>query len=179
MILISFKKDFIVLDATVFIRTDFPRLIEKYRTSNTFFKTTSGVLFELKDFKSRMNLDLLKESGALIIENPEPSMLKKIKEQITMIDPSTSLSQVDIEVLALASQSTSPLMSNDLEIQNIAIHLKIPLELLGGKKISYKEIWKLKCRSCGRISEIKGQKCPYCSGNLKKIRIQKEKLNSV
>lgn len=170
------KNKCIILDTTVFIRLDFPALIESKDFSHIEFKTVPSIIPELKDFRSKTNFNLMKESGLLKIQEPEAKILHKLIRKIRSIDPQTTLSLVDIDILALTIELNGSLMSNDLKIQNIAAHLGIPIKTLGGKRIDYLERWHLKCRSCGRISEVDSKSCNHCGGHLKKIRMKKKIL---
>ncbi|MFX1285154.1 MAG: NOB1 family endonuclease [Promethearchaeota archaeon] len=169
------KPDIFVLDATAFIGLDFPQL-QKNPESNFF--TTLSVVSELKNFRSRMNLDILKHSGRLQFGIPESNLLKKLKRRIEAIDPQTTLSSTDIEVLALAVQIKGTLISNDLSLQNAALHFKIPIKVISGKKITFLREWQLKCTGCGKIVKDLQQICPICGGFLKRVPIEPAKPKS-
>ena len=163
----------LVLDTTAFIRLDFPLL----QTTNAQFYTTPGVMSELKDSKSRMNLDVLKYSDRLKLNSPLNKLVKELEKRIQMIDPLTTLSQVDIEVLALTLQVKGSLVSNDLNLQNTALQLNIPVKVISGKKITDLRKWQLKCRSCGQEYKDPEDICLICGGSLKRVLIEKTKLN--
>lgn len=166
MNLTSLEPKIFVLDATAFIGLDFPKL--QSITDATFF-TTSNVVSELKDFRSRTNLDILKHTGRLKFNTPRKKLLHEVKKQIEVIDPQTTLSSVDIDVLALTLQMKGTLISNDLRLQNAAMHFDIPVKVVSGKKISFPRKWQLKCASCGKIFEESVQTCTFCGGILKKV----------
>ena len=63
------KPNIFVLDSTVFIGLDFPFLQE---WKNAIFFTTSTVVSELKDIRSKMNYDILRQSGNLRLNDPYP-----------------------------------------------------------------------------------------------------------
>ena len=169
------EPNILVLDATAFIRLDFPQL---QSTNNTIFFTTQSVVSELKDSRSRMNLDILKYSGRLKFSFPQNKIIKELEKQIYSIDPQTSLSYVDIEVLALTLQLEGALVSNDLNLQNVALHLNIPIKVVSGKKILELRKWQLKCKSCGRKINDAIVNCPFCGGMLKRVLIETTKLNT-
>lgn len=162
----------LVLDATAFIRMDFPQL---QTMNNTVFFTTQSVASELKDSRSRMNLDILKYSNRLKFSSPRNKLIKELEKRIQLVDPQTTLSHVDIEVLALAHQLKGVLVSNDLSLQNVALHLNIPVKVISGKKISQLRKWLLKCKNCGNKTEEAVEICPTCGGILK--RVLKETTN--
>lgn len=164
-----------ILDATAFIRMDFSQL---QATPNVLFFTTQSVGLELKDFRSRMNLDSLRYSGRLKFSNPQDKIIQELKKQIQKVDPQTTLSSTDIEVLALAIQLKGTLISNDLNLQNAAYHFKIPIKVLSGKKIVSPRKWQLKCQGCGKLSNDTFQICPNCGGSLKRVQIKPVNLDS-
>jgi len=169
----AIKPSIFVLDATAFIRLDFPLL----QTTNALFYTTPGVMSELKDLKSRTNLDVLRYSDRLKFSFPQNELIEQLEKRIQLIDPQTTLSQVDIEVLALTLQLKGSLVSNDLNLQNAALHLNIPIKVVSGKKITHLREWRLKCKSCGKVIKDTVEICPICGGNLKRFLIKKTKLN--
>ncbi|MFX1507994.1 MAG: NOB1 family endonuclease [Promethearchaeota archaeon] len=164
----------LVLDATAFIGLDFPKLLS---TSGSFF-TTRGVASELKDSRSKMNLDVLKYSDRLRFSAPQDKLIEEVKKRIHLIDQQTPLSQVDIEVLALALQVNGTLVSNDLSLQNAALHLNIPIKVISGKKITHLRKWQLKCNSCSKVITDDVEVCPFCGGTLNRVLIETTKINS-
>jgi rRNA maturation endonuclease Nob1 len=147
-----------VLDATAFIGLDFP-ILQSIPDVNFF--TTLSVELELKDFRSRMNIDILKSTGRLQFGTPEQNILNELKKQIQVIDPQTPLSPVDLDILAVTYQLNGTLISN-----------------ISGKKITHPRKWQLKCTSCGKIGEIASQTCAFCGGNLKRVSAKTTKLSS-
>ncbi|MFX0122889.1 MAG: NOB1 family endonuclease [Candidatus Hodarchaeota archaeon] len=170
----AFKPDILVLDATAFIRLDFPQL---QAISNVLFFTTQNVVLELKDPRSQMNLDILKYSDRLKVSSPQNKLVKEMEKRIQLIDPQTTLSSTDIEILALTHQLNGTLVSNDLSLQNIALHYNIPVKVVSGKKITFLRKWQLKCKSCGKKTEDTVENCSFCGGILK--RVQKKKPNQI
>ncbi|MFX0173220.1 MAG: NOB1 family endonuclease [Candidatus Hodarchaeota archaeon] len=165
------EQNIYVLDATAFIGFNFPILMEPKVFPNATFFTTSSVASELKDFRSKMNLRSMKESGLLQFNTPNPEILHEITKKIKMIDPQSTLSDVDKDILTLALQLKGILITNDFAVQNIAYFLKIPIKSINGKKITNFRKWQLKCRSCGKNLEIYFQTCPHCGGQLKRRQI--------
>ena len=115
------KNAYLILDTTVFIRLDFPQLIETTEFSNVRFKTVPSILPELKDFRSKTNFNLMKDSGLLEIHEPEFKILQKITQAIKSIEPLTSLSPVDIDILALATELDGTLMSFHVEVSKSSL----------------------------------------------------------
>ena len=155
------------MDSTVFIRIDFPILLNNEKIH---FLTTPDVIDELKDFRSKSNFDLLKQSDKITITTPMLQTLKKVKEQISKVDPRTKLSPADISVLALAFEKECNLVSHDLALQNGASLLKVPIKLFSGKRIRNTYTWSLKCKSCGHLESNSYNNCQNCGGILKRIK---------
>lgn len=164
-----------MLDTTAFIGLDFPQL---QLIPDVIFFSSLSVELELKDFRSRMNMDILKNTGRLQFGTPEKKILNELKKRIQMIDPQTPLSPVDFDVLALTYELNGTLISNDMNLQNAALHLKIPIRVISGKKITHPRKWQLKCTSCGKIEETALQTCAFCGGNLKRVSMKTTKLTS-
>jgi len=160
------KPNIFVLDSTVFIGLDFPFLQE---WKNAIFFTTSMVVSELKDIRSKMNYDILRQSGNLRLNDPYPELLNEIKGRIEKFDPKTILSLIDIEVLVLTLQLKGTLITNDLLLQNAASHLNVPIRVVSGKKIVQTRKWALKCESCGTKADKREIACLHCGGRLKRV----------
>jgi len=162
----AFQKKY-VLDATVFIGYDFQML---QKLENSQFYTTPSIFNELKDFKSRMNFEILQETKQIIISHPDHKDLIIIHKKIEKIDPNTLLSSSDIEILALSWKIGATLITNDYRLQNLAILLNIAINTLSGKKITEIVKWYLKCRNCGQIEKNNTDFCSNCNGELKRIK---------
>ena len=171
----SIKPKIIVLDATAFIGHDFPKLLN---FKKTVFYTTNGVISELKDFRSRMNLEVLKQKSNFIIQQPNPDLKILIENKIWNIDPQTTLSSSDIDILVLASQMEGTLMTNDLALQNIGFHLNIPINVISGKRVTHLHQWVLKCGSCGKKIRRNLINCPECGGKIKRVSVKTFKQKS-
>ncbi len=165
----SIKPKIIILDATAFIGLDFPKLLN---LKNVVFYTTNGVISELKDFRSRMNLEVLKQKKNVYIQNPNLDIKILIENKIWKVDPHTTLSSTDIDILVLASQMEGTLMTNDLALQNIGFHLNIPINVISGKMVTHLHQWGLKCGSCGKKIQEKLINCPECGGKTKRVSIK-------
>ncbi len=81
-----------------------------------------------------------------------------------------SLSNVDVEVLALALQVDGEIVSDDYAIQNVASHLGLKFHPLHQDGIREVRRWKWRCTSCGRYYGKHYPVCPVCGGELKRVR---------
>jgi rRNA maturation endonuclease Nob1 len=155
-----------ILDSTAFIRLDFPIL---QSLENARFFTTPSVKEELKDFRSRMNLDTMLHTNKLTFVSPDPKKIKTITERLRKIDPIRKLSHTDIEILTLAWEENGVLITNDFSIQNAAHQFKIETKVISGKKINFTRRGLLKCTSCNKTYKSREDSCPECGGNLKQV----------
>ncbi len=155
-----------ILDSTAFIRLDFPIL---QNMENSTFITTPSVKGELKDFRSRMNLDTMMHSNRISLISPDPKKTKAMIEKLKTIDPIRKLSHTDIDILTLAWEEKGILITNDLAIQNAALQFGIETKVISGKKIQYTRKGILKCTSCNKTYKIMIDSCPRCGGNLKQV----------
>ncbi len=171
----SIKLNTFILDTTAFIGLDFPVL---QTWQNALFFTTSTVVSELKDIRSKMNLDILIQSGKLKIDSTNQELFKEIKKRIKKIDPQTSLSAVDMDILVLSQQLKGTLITNDLALQNIAYSLNIPTRIISGKKINQVRKWVLKCKNCGKKSDAEEKQCSECGGSFRRVTIKTLMPNS-
>ena len=155
-----------ILDSTAFIRLDFPRI---QSIENATFLSTNSVKEELKDFRSRMNLDTMLHSNKLALISPDPSNIKTMTERLKKVDPIRKLSLTDIEILTLAWEKNGVLITNDFAIQNAALQFKIKTRVVSGKKIKYTRKGILKCTSCNNKFKLQTDSCPDCGGKLKQV----------
>ena len=98
----------------------------------------------------------------------------KIRQAAEKTGDIDRLSPIDMEVLALAVEMDSPLISDDYSIQNVAKVLGIkclPMEQHGIKKVFY---WKYKCRGCGKEYDRKIKECQICGKELRPFRYKSE-----
>ena len=160
-----------ILDATAFIRLDFP-IIQAIEQAT--FLSTSSVKRELKDFRSRMNLETMQHTNKLVLISPDPKNIKLMTERLRKIDPIGNLSSTDVEILTLAWEVNGVLITNDLAVQNAAKHFDIKTHVVSGKKIKYTRKSIMKCTSCNKRFKLRIDYCPECGGNLKQIYTTKK-----
>ena len=162
----NIKTKTFILDSTAFIRLDFPRI---QTIEESTFLTTYSVKEELKDFRSRMNLDTMLLSNKLTLVSPDPNNIKAMTEKLKRVDPIRKLSLTDIEILTLALEENGVLITNDFAIQNAAHQFNIKTQVVSGKKIKYTRKGILKCTSCNKKFKLQTDSCPDCGGKLKQV----------
>jgi UPF0271 protein len=172
------RKRSVVLDTSAFIAGFDPSAIsdaaytvpsvERELTSNsiiyTRFKTAAG-------------------SGKLRVKTPNNVYFSQVEASSTVVGDIRLLSEVDIEVLALALElkalDENPLIvTDDYSIQNVANNLGlgfVPLMTFG---IRYRLDWTIYCPGCHRKypADYKSKTCKTCGTELKRKPLKRIQL---
>jgi len=154
---------------------------------NTIFTsgsvTCTGVSEELQPGgKDYQYFQFLKEKGLKIL-SPQKKYLEKIKEYAKKTGDLGRLSEIDIELLALAieiknkGENDPILITDDYSIQNLANTLDIKFETISQNGITEKFKWINKCQGCGKKFKENINSCPICGSKTKKVVIKKNSLN--
>ncbi len=136
-----------VLDANVFIRG---------RSNLEFdeFYTVPEVVEELESSKSRLNFDV----RDVKVESPSREVLDDVRERSSAVGAATS--DTDERLLALAIDLDMVLVTDDMDLQNLAMHLDADFQSYMGEEVEEKLSWVKVCDNCG--SQVEGSKCPRC-----------------
>jgi UPF0271 protein len=120
------------------------------------------------------------ESGKLRVKTPSIHFLDRVKESSKAVGDVLHLSQVDLQVLALAlelkSTSHDPLIvTDDYSIQNVANQVGIDFASLMTFGIRYRLHWILYCPACHRKypSDYKFKSCQVCGTELRRKPLRK------
>jgi len=120
------------------------------------------------------------ESGKLRVKRPSTHFLDKVKESSKAVGDVLYLSEVDLQVLALAlelmSTSHDPLIvTDDYSIQNVANQIGIDFTSLMTFGIRYRLHWILYCPACHRKypSDYKFKSCQVCGTELRRKPLRK------
>ncbi len=145
------------------------------------FLTVSGVLQEIKNKPSKLRADILMVLEQLRDEIPETASFKIVQSAAHDTGDDMVLSDVDIELLALAHTKKSQglpvtLVSSDFAILNTAHHLGIPTIDPSGR-FQHKIIWSFKCPACNHKSKStkKDSECPICGTKMRRVVSSKKK----
>ncbi len=117
-------------------------------SSKKHYVTTSFVVSEIKDFRSKALLDNALANNFLKIVDPSEKALKKIHELSNSIG--SRLSKADFSLLALAIDFKSEkkrfkVLTDDFSVQNLLLKLKISFDsVIQGKVKSFKAFKKQK-----------------------------------
>ena len=147
-----------ILDASVFF-SSFPAGPDSF--------TTPSVEGELEDLASKCRFDLLADQG-MQVRAPNPLAVGNIREASRLSGDLPVLSETDIDLLALATELGGTIVTDDFAIQNVAIHLEIPV-LPVHQRTAVKRTWKYRCPGCGRYYKDTGD-CPVCGAAIKRKR---------
>ncbi|MFO7678044.1 MAG: nucleic acid-binding protein [Thermoplasmatota archaeon] len=135
--------------------------------------TVSGVSNELKEGgRDYQNFQFLLEKG-LIIMDPTPASLQKIKKTAQETGDINKLSTTDIQLLALAYEITTNtntntiILTDDYSIQNVATTLHLSFEQISQKVIQKKYQWYTQCKGCKKIFTTSKKICPICGSETK------------
>jgi UPF0271 protein len=150
------------MSETIYI-ADSSFFIEDHNIKIKEIHTTESVIQELKSLKAKLKFEAF--SSFVIFHKPSEESINKIKE-IAKNHGEISLSQVDVEILAIAldlSKSKNVvILSDDYSIQNICKYLGIEYKGISKKIIKKKIKWELYCKICGNKLPSSAITCIYC-----------------
>ena len=160
----------IVLDTSAFIAGFEPLSIQTPQFSVPEVKNELAA-----DSLPRTRFDAAVENGRLKVTTPRPEFVEKTRIAAKIVGDLLSLSDADVQVLALAlemkdSGHRSQIITDDYSIQNVANQLDIafvPLITLG---IKYRFCWTLYCPACYNkySADYQSKYCRVCGTVLKR-----------
>jgi UPF0271 protein len=120
------------------------------------------------------------ESGRLRVRTPDTRFLSRVKEASKTVGDMRFLSEVDMQVLALALElkttGRDPLIvTDDYSIQNVANQISVHFTSLMTFGIRFKLHWILYCPACHRKypPDYKLKRCEVCGTQLKRKPLRK------
>lgn len=132
--------------------------------------TSPKVLKEIKPKGHSWRIfEFLKSKGMELISPPKEAV-EIVKKKAKQTGDFVKLSEVDIEIIALAYYLKATLLTDDYSMQNVAKELGIKFRSVVEKGIKEKIYWIFKCKYCGKTFKNYYKECPICGGELKKIR---------
>jgi UPF0271 protein len=172
------KKLIVVLDTCAFIAGFDPFSVDEEQYSVPIVKNE---LFSNSLAWVRFNTAV--ERGKLKVRTPSASFLDRIKEASKTVGDVLFLSDVDVQVLALAlelkSKGYNPLIvTDDYSIQNVANQIGLKFAPLMTFGIRFRLYWILYCPACHRKypSDCKLKFCEVCGTQLKRKPLRKTPL---
>ncbi|HHY00790.1 MAG TPA: ribonuclease VapC [Methanothermobacter sp.] len=138
------KEKIYVLDAS--------GIIGGFISSKNLNITTSAVISEIKDIKSKIAAESALMEGTIILEEPDFESTKKVQMAIENSGDILRLSEVDKQVVALAvtlrKKFYPVVVTDDYSIQNILKILNIPFKSVLTPGITEVYGWIKICRGC-------------------------------
>jgi rRNA maturation endonuclease Nob1 len=145
------------------------------------FITTSSVLEEVRNRPSKVRAEILTLLDQLSEDYPTQESLKAVKQAASITGDRSVLSDVDIEIVALAHSKNAlgvktTLVSTDLAVLNTARQLGLAI-LDPSRRFKHEIIWSLKCPACNHKSRSKAkeQACPVCGTIMRRVVQHKRK----
>jgi len=134
-----------------------------------------GVAKELSREGMGERLELLMATRVRV-SSPSRRSLDKVRAAAEKTGDSRRLSEVDVELLALAHELDYELLTDDYSIQNVARTMGIDARGLDQKGIRQVYEWDSKCRGCGKILPSEVKECPVCGSETRAHRKRSKAL---
>ena len=145
--------------------------------------TTSTVINEIKDLRSKIFMQSALENGMLKIEEPETKAIKTVEETITESGDLLRLSDVDIQVVALAltlkEDGMKPtVVTDDYSIQNVLKIMNISFRSVLTRGIEDVVGWIKFCKGCKKRypSDYHMKECVICGSPIIRKRVKKDEM---
>jgi UPF0271 protein len=140
---------------------------------------TNHVFEEVKDFKSRIFLESSLKEEIINIKEPDPISLKRVRRAMNTSGDVLRLSDVDMEVAALAitlkdDYKSVIVVTDDYSLQNVLKELGISYRSIITKGIEETYKWLLVCKGCKKRypADHKENDCEICGSRLSRRRIK-------
>lgn len=127
--------------------------------------TVPEVLEEIESGEGRNVL----ENTDYSVEEPSPGTVEKVREISGEINSPTS--EADERLVALALEKGYTVVSDDMAVQNLALHLDVEAEGFLDTAVVEKYRWEKVCDTCG--ADFSGSSCSRCGSGeyrLKQVR---------
>ena len=169
------RKKALVLDASAFIAG-----LDPFSLDGDVF-TVPGVRREVSPSSmGSLRLRLAEESGRLVVRAPGPRALEEARRASALIGDAIRLSDVDVELLALAVELReegyeTTIITDDYAIQNVAKRMGISFAPLATYGIREELEWVVYCPACYRRfpPDPSLRVCPVCGAPLKRKPVRK------
>lgn len=133
--------------------------------------TTPGVIDEFEEGGHSWRLLQYAREAGLHVLLPSDDAVQEVQAAARHTGDLATLSDTDVEVLALAtSLSDAVMVTDDYAMQNVAMELDVPYETMAEEGISEPWVWRRRCRSCGRWVAAEAEQCPVCGGPVRRVR---------
>jgi UPF0271 protein len=179
------KNSILVIDTNIFLTgIDFNYFKETLITTPAIINEIKVEKYKEQNRNILQRIDLATELGKLIIQKPIEYYLKLVEERSKITGDINALSNVDLELIALALELKANinqeviLYSNDYSIENLCSELNIEFKTLFKNGIKNKIYFEVYCPYCKTRyqSEDLNKSCERCGLKLKRRFLKKEKL---
>ena len=126
------------------------------------------------------------DNGKLKLKTPRYTFLNKVKESAKTVGDVLFLSEVDLEVLALALELknlgyNSIIVTDDYSIQNVANQVTVEFASLATFGIRFRHHWIMYCPACFRKypPDCKNEICQVCGTRLKRKLLRKTRVRQI
>ncbi len=131
-----------------------------------------GVQRELRKYGVTPQLAAFLDTKVRIL-TPAKEAIIQIQNKAKETGDDRRLSPVDMDLLALASELSATLVTDDYSIENLAKALGIPYEAVMMPPITEEVRWKYRCTGCRKIWPEWHDACPICGAPLRTSRPKK------
>jgi len=167
------KIQYYILDSTAIIHFT---LTEEIQLENSQILLPEEIKNEIKSAQSRTALELIESNDKVVYTHPTKESIKRIISIAKQTGDFSSLSEIDIQVLALSlDYPNSTLISDDNAIQNVCSFSDINFKPTHFRiKTTRKYFWK--CKGCGEKYSTKISICPECGNTVNRYYIKKRDI---
>ncbi len=139
--------------------------------------TTSKIFEEIKHIKKNHEvIQVLLDTERLVIKDPNPEQIKKIKKKSEESGDVNKLSEADFSVLALCMELDGELVTDDFALSNLAKLLEVKINPVMTHGIKQVKRWVLYCPGCNE-GFTKGTTCKNCGTVLKRKLVKGKSLS--
>lgn len=145
--------------------------------------TTSQVVMEIKDIKSKLLLQDALENSKITIKEPHLEDIGKVDGVITTSGDLLRLSDADKEVIALAvtlkrEGKLPTVVTDDYSIQNVLKIMEMPFKSVLTRGIEDVVGWVKFCRGCKKVypSNYTQTDCEICGSPISRKRVKKQTI---
>lgn len=120
--------------------------------------------------KGRLRDTISSLEGALNVLSPSKKSVETVAEASRKSGDLEALSSTDVDVVALAYETGSIIITDDYAIQNVASHLGVEYQGANISEIANEVIWKFRCTGCRKIFSSPVESCPVCGHEVVRTR---------
>lgn len=120
--------------------------------------------------KGRLRETISSLEGALNILSPSRKSVEIVTEASRKSGDLDVLSATDLDVVALAYETGSLIITDDYAIQNVASRLGVKYQGANISEIKREVEWKFRCTGCRKTFSSPVQNCPVCGHEIVRTR---------